>query len=117
MRWLTAQRITAALFATPVAETVLHETWPAHHCLRIMTSGVYVDNPTNPSPVFLLPTPHSPLHHSLLHQHREFNETWPAHHCLRFVISGGYAHNRLSLFLQKSKSPALPLLTKKDKAN
>lgn len=31
IRWLTSQRITSALFATPVAETVIHETWPNHH--------------------------------------------------------------------------------------
>jgi thioester reductase-like protein len=39
VRWLTTTRITAALFATPVAETVIHETWPDNHCLRFMTSG------------------------------------------------------------------------------
>ena len=31
IRWLTAQRVTSALFATPVAETVIHEKWPSNH--------------------------------------------------------------------------------------
>lgn len=39
MHWITTQRVTSALFATPVAETVIHEVWPPHHCLKFMTSG------------------------------------------------------------------------------
>eukprot|EP00455_Lapot_gusevi_P033593 TRINITY_DN3675_c0_g1_i1.p1 TRINITY_DN3675_c0_g1~~TRINITY_DN3675_c0_g1_i1.p1 ORF type:complete len:1144 (-),score=367.23 TRINITY_DN3675_c0_g1_i1:115-3546(-) len=39
MRWLVDQRITAALFATPVAETVIHEVWPANTALKFITAG------------------------------------------------------------------------------
>ena len=50
-RWLQAHRITVGLFATPVAETILHEQWPANPLcagpgvsavrphLRVMTAG------------------------------------------------------------------------------
>jgi amino acid adenylation domain-containing protein len=39
MSWIASNRITSALFATPVAETVIHEVWPQYHCLKFMTSG------------------------------------------------------------------------------
>lgn len=39
IRWICAVRITGALFATPVAETVIHERWPTNHCLQFLTAG------------------------------------------------------------------------------
>ena len=39
IRWLCAARVTSVLFATPVAETVIHEKWPSHHCVKFITAG------------------------------------------------------------------------------
>ena len=38
-KWLCNNRITGVLFATPVAETVIHERWPPHHCVKFITAG------------------------------------------------------------------------------